>query len=131
MILTVAAIVAQASPAPSPSASPTPQPLAEDPKIDADAKNWFTSLIAGKVFDASQMTDNLRTAITPDTLKRTAEVGTQAGALKDFAFLRGLAQGTDHIYVYKVTLEQGNLAFIYALDPAGKVDGMWIKPIQP
>ncbi len=128
MILTVAAVVAQATAAPSPA--PTQSPLAQDTKIDANAKAWYEALIAGKLLDASQLSDKLQKALTPDILAKTGEVGTQGGALNLFQFNKGVAIGGERVYAYYVKMANGDLQFIYQLGPDGKIDGLWIKPIQ-
>lgn len=134
MLLTTIAIVAQATPAhtaPAPrvsaSASAAAAP-APDPAVDARAKAWFDATTHGKLVDATQLTAEMANALTPADLQQLAGVGKQLGAMKSFTFVKAVTQKSDSAYVYHAAMENADAEFIFVLDPAGKIDGMWLRP---
>ncbi len=138
MILTVAAIVAQASPAPAASASPaaaaaSPVPTATlppDPKVDAAAKAWLLSLQQGKTLAGAVVTKQMEALFTPDNMKMIqGMLGT--AALTSFDLKDSGMRGPIKIYVYRAAFADNKaFAFIYELDGKGRVAGMRIVPGQ-
>lgn len=136
MILTTIAIIAQASPAPAASAapaaaSPTPHAtLAPDAKIDANAKAWLLAGQQGKLFDATQFTDQAKAAFTPEVMSQLKGFMEPAGALKTFERVDSGTKNGLNIYVYKATFANATWRFIYVLDNGGKIAGLRVVPAQ-
>ena len=140
--LLVAITIAQATPAPAssavPAAAPAPaastvpaaSPVAATPAdaaVATRAKDWLHQLQTGKV-DRSQLDAKMNTALTDSIV---AQVSTQLAPLGDptaFALTQKLVQGTNTIYIYKVTFPSVTLNEIFALDSDGKVAGLLLKP---
>ncbi|MGA7354845.1 MAG: hypothetical protein WBW76_05365, partial [Candidatus Cybelea sp.] len=119
-----------ASPAPAASAVPAASPVAATPAdaaVATRAKDWLHQLQTGKV-DRSQLDAKMNTALTDSIV---AQVSTQLAPLGDptaFALTQKLVQGTNTIYIYKVTFPSVTLNEIFALDSDGKVAGLLLKP---
>lgn len=136
MILTVAAIVAQASPAPAVSASPaaaaaSPLPAATlppNPKVDEAAKAWLLSLQQGKQLAGAPVTKAMGSLFTADNIKMIQNMlGT--ATLTSFDLKDSGARGALNIYVYRAAFSNNKaFAFIYELDSKGRVAGMRIIP---
>ncbi len=122
MILTTAAMVAQASP--KPAATP-------DAAVLAKAKAWFLSLQQGKVLDASALTDAMHAALTPQVLAASSQALAPLGAPTGFTQIStGTTSGSTY-FVYAVTFKTGETwNFIYAIDGRGKVSGLRVAPAQ-
>ena len=133
MILTVAPIVAQATPSPAvsaaPAVTPSPEPAPTSAAIDANARKWFEAFAAGKLYDASQLTPQAKTAFTDDVLSQVHAGLAPGGVIKTFVLTRSLrAQGVN-IYVYNVVMQSGlAVTYMYAVDDAGKVAGIRFSP---
>ncbi|HET9030345.1 MAG TPA: hypothetical protein VFN49_09210 [Candidatus Aquilonibacter sp.] len=133
MILTTAPLVAQASPAPAPASSAAPTPAATpDPAVLANAKAWLGALAAGKMLDATQLTDQMKGALTPQALASGASTLASAGGVKSADFVRNASMQGNTFYVFRVTTGKGNVfSFIYAVDAAsGKISGLLLRPAQ-
>lgn len=120
MILTVAAIVAQAPIAPAPGATP----------ID-DAKAWFAALQQGKVADPNELNAQMTQALTPDALTQIAALLKDTGKPVSFQQVQTSALQSLTVYVFKITFANAPaLDFIYALDASGKIAGLHFSPAQ-
>ena len=123
MILTTTALVAQAS-SPAPTASPNAETLAK-------AKAWFLALQAGKILDASVLTDEMSKALTPGMLDQVSRSLAPLGAPTSFAQIATGSQAGSTYYVYAVKFKSGDAVnFIYAIDGTGKVSGLRVTPAQ-
>jgi hypothetical protein len=126
VILTAAAIVAQAAPSAAPSAAAT---SAADAAVAGRAKDWLHMIQAGKI-DRSQLDAKMNAVLTDTTL---AQVSAQLAPLGDptsFTFVNKSAQGSFTVYVYKVVFPAITLYESFALDSDGKIGGLYLKPQQ-
>jgi D-alanyl-D-alanine carboxypeptidase len=123
----VAAIVAQASPAAAPSPTVTD---AGDAAVTARAKDWFHQIQTGKV-DRSQLDDKMNAALTDSIV---AQVSAQIAPLGDpsaFTLSKKLTKGSVTGYVFAVTFPSVTIYETFALDPDGKIAGLFITPQSP
>lgn len=120
MILTTAALVAQASP----SASATTAPA-------VTARAWFVSLQHGKLLDATALDAAMAAALTPDVLSKFEA---QLGPLGDpvtFVLSKQGKQNGGTYYIYDLSFKTGDvLKFAIAFDSAGKISGLRALPPQ-
>ncbi|MBV8636902.1 MAG: hypothetical protein JO322_02390 [Candidatus Eremiobacteraeota bacterium] len=120
MILTVAAIVAQASAVPAPGATPL-----------ENAKAWFAALQQGKLADPSGLNAQMTDALTPETLAQIASLLKDTGTPTSFQQVQTSAVQSLTIYVFKITFAHAPaLDFIYTLDASGKIAGLRLSPAQ-
>lgn len=118
MILTVAAIVAQASFAAAPGATPL-----------QDAQTWFASLQQGKLADPNELNAQMTQAMTPDALSQIASLLKDTGTPASFQQVQTSAVQSLTIYVFKITFANAPaLDFIYTLDASGKIAGLRFSP---
>jgi hypothetical protein len=116
MILTTAAIVAQATAAPA---------------VTDNAKAWFAALQAGKLLDADQLDQQMKDLLTPSALQSVQSLLKDTGAPKSFDQTDTRTVQGLNVYVFKITFDKAApLDFIYALDAAGKIAGLRFVPAQ-
>jgi hypothetical protein len=126
LILTVAAVVAQATPSATPSAAPT---TAADAAVAARAQEWLHMIAVGKI-DRSQLDAKMNAALTDATLTQVAAEIAPLGNPTSFALAAKTTIGTYTVYVYKVVFPTITLYESFALDPDGKIGGLLLKPQQ-
>lgn len=122
-------IVAQAGPASAPAASPTVMPPVTpspaDVAVTTRAKDWLHQIQAGKV-DRSQLDAKMNAALTDSTL---AQVSSQLQPLGDptaFTLVQRTTRENFAVYVFKVEFTSVTLYETFALDPDGKIAGLFI-----
>ena len=122
MILTTAAIVAQATPV----ATATP----DEDKITALAKAWLISLMNHKLLDPSSLDDKMTKLMTPEVLNQPLPDG-WVGDPSGFDLARSTVQPDGSFYVFDVAFKSGKQAiFIMSFDTKGKINGLRIMPPQ-
>jgi len=129
LIVPVTTVVAQAAPTAAPTAastaSPTTAPSGADAAVTARAKDWFHQIQTGKI-DRSQLNTKMNTALTDTML---ANVSSQLAPLGDptaLTFDKKTSQGTIAVYVFKVQFPSITLYETFAVDPDGKIAGLYL-----
>ncbi len=120
MILTVAAIVAQASFA---------SPLGATPL--QEAQSWFAALQQGRLADPNRLNTQMSEAMTPQALSHIAVMLKDTGTPTSFQQVQTSAVQSLTIYVFKISFQKApSLDFIYTLDDGGKIAGLRFNPSQ-
>ena len=120
-------LAATPTPASSPSPAPTTSPAAVDQKVLGQAKSWYNMLASGTI-DRSQLTKDMSDALTPEKVTMISTQLKQLGTPKTFTQLDTAAVGAYTVYHYNVGLAGGALVMTFALDQAGKIAGINLRP---
>jgi ABC-type sugar transport system substrate-binding protein len=125
---------ASASPLPSPATSPSvtgsPAASSVDPAITARAKEWARR-IAKDDLDRSQLDAQMNAALTDAVAKQVAAKIAPLGDPTSFTFVSKRTGDLGTLYVYRVTFKTATLDWLFALNPAGKINGMLFRPEAP
>jgi hypothetical protein len=131
--LLAAVLIAQATPVPASGAAPVASPAAAtaaDAAVATRAKDWLHQIQTGKV-DRSQLDAKMNAALTDSTLSQVSAQIAPLGNPTAFTLTQKMVQGTNTIYLYKVTFASTTLNEIFVLDPDGKIAGLLLKPESP
>jgi D-alanyl-D-alanine carboxypeptidase len=101
----------------------------EDPAITAAARAEYERWRAGKV-EMSRYDATMRAALTDATVQQVASGLAALGAPTAFVFTgkQTLPNNAGTAYTYRVIAPNGNVAYVYSVDPDGKIGGIWFKP---
>jgi hypothetical protein len=114
-----------APPASQPTAAPT-----TDPAMLARAKSWFGQLQSGKI-DRSQLATKANGALTDATVSNAQSILGGLGTPVSFVQQQSGTQGSISYAMYLLTFPNGKkLNFFFAVDSAGKVEGLQIGQPQ-
>jgi len=99
----------------------------DDVHLRSRAREWLDR-IANASFDTSQLTPEMKAALTPEAVKKPREMLAAAGPIKKislagFEMLRGY-----RVYVYRVTGARAQLTFTFVLDEKGLIAGLFLRP---
>jgi hypothetical protein len=126
-------LIAQATPAPASSPVPATSPAAATPVKTADdaavatrAKDMLHQLQTGKV-DRTQLDAKANAGLTDSMLSQASAKLGPLGDPTAFVLTQKLVQGTDTIYLYKVTFPSVTLNEVFVLDSDGKVTSIFFK----
>ena len=118
-----------APPPPPPPSQPTAAPTT-DPAMLARAKNWFAQLQSGKI-DRSQLATKANGALTDATVTSAQSILGGLGTPVSFVQQQSGSQGSISYAIYLLTFSSGKkLNFFFAVDSAGKVEGLQIGQPQ-
>jgi len=99
----------------------------DDPRIDAQAKEWLGRLTSGSL-DKTQMSPEMIAALTPAALKGGQDFLRAAGAVRSIRLAGFTPQSGFRVYVYRVTAAARDYTFTFVLDGHGKIAGLFVKP---
>jgi hypothetical protein len=121
-LLPVTTVIAQAAPSAAPSAAAT---ASADAAVTARAQDWLHQTQAGKI-DRSQLDDKMNAALTDSMLSQVSAQIARLGAPSGFTLSRTMTRGSLKIYVFQVVFPSITLYETFALDPDGKIAGLYI-----
>jgi hypothetical protein len=119
--LPVTTVIAQAATA-APSAAPA---APTDAAVTARAKDWFHQIQANKI-DRSQLDDKMNAALTDAVLAQVSVQIAPLGNPSAFTLSRKMTQDSVSVYVFQVQFPSITLVEMFALDPDGKIAGLYI-----
>jgi hypothetical protein len=125
LILPVTTVIAQAAPSAAPAAT-----ASADAAVTARAKDWLHQIQAGKI-DRSQFDDKMNTALTDSMLSQVSAQIAPLGDPSGFTLSRTMTRGSLSIYVFQVVFPSITLYETFALDPDGKIAGLFIGKQGP
>jgi len=108
-------------------AHPTPAPN-EDLSVTARAKEWIQRVQTGRI-DRTQLSATMSKALTPELVAGAKAQFGRLGPTRMLTYLGNSVQGGSTVYLYRVDFAQDSLNLILSINAAGKIDGLFFRPI--
>jgi CubicO group peptidase (beta-lactamase class C family) len=99
----------------------------DDPQIRARAREWLDRISTAS-FDTSQLTPEMKSALTAEAVKSPREMLAGAGAIKKVRLAGFQMISGYRVYVYRVTAAKGQFTYTFVLDGKNLIAGLFLKP---
>jgi D-alanyl-D-alanine carboxypeptidase len=105
-----------------------PSPV--DPKIEALAKEWLLRAQTGEI-DRSQLSSFVNAKLRPPLVRKAMRALAPLGTLESVVYVGSNSAAQDRSFQFVAVFPKTSLTWVVQLDPHGKIDGFFFRPLEP